>query len=265
MSISPVDLVMEGQVARVTLNRPDVLNAIDTALITALRAALAEAVAIGARALVLTGSGRAFCTGADLNDPLLTDYGIDKQEGSRRVMAEWLDPLVLDLANLPIPTVAAVNGIAAGGGIGLALTPDIVIAAKGVRFLSVFVPRLGLVPDMGVSWHLTQAFGVARARAIMLLGEPVSAEEATEAGLIWKTVSPEALMQKAQDIATRLAAGPPIAIARTRELARAALGNSLEAQINLESRYQAFLNSTDDAAEGLQAFRDKREPRFTGY
>lgn len=264
MSSSPVELVLENQVARLTLNRPDVLNAIDTALITAMRAALAEAVAAGARALVLTGAGRAFCTGADLNDPVLTDYGADKEEGSRRVMAEWIDPLVLELANLPIPTIAAVNGVTAGGGIGLALATDIVIAAEGARFLSVFVPRLGLVPDMGVSWHLTQAFGVARARAIMLLGEPVTAEEAAVAGLIWKTVPQDVLAQEAQALATRLAAGAPLAIARTRALARAALGNTLEAQIDLESRYQAFLNSTEDAAEGVQAFRDKREPRFTG-
>lgn len=264
MSLSPVDLVLEGRVARLTLNRPDVLNAIDTALIAAMRAALTEAVAAGARALVLTGSGRAFCTGADLNDPLLTDYGADKEEGSRRVMAEWIDPLVLDFANLPIPTIAAVNGVTAGGGIGLALAADIVIAAEGVRFLSVFVPRLGLVPDMGVSWHLTRAFGIARARAIMLLGEPITAAEAAAAGLIWKTVSPEALAGEAEAVAARLAAGAPLAIARTRALARAALGNTLEAQVSLESRHQAFLNSTEDAAEGLQAFRDKREPRFTG-
>ena len=264
MSLNSVDLVLEGPVARLTLNRPDVLNAINTTLIKDMRAALAEVISAGARALVLTGAGRAFCAGADLGDPILTDYGVDKEAGSRRVMAEWIDPLVLDLANLPIPTIAAVNGVTAGGGIGLALAADIVIAAEGVRFLSVFVPRLGLVPDMGVSWHLTQALGVARARAIMLLGEPVTAEEAAAAGMIWKAVPAEALAQEAHDVAARLAAGAPQAIARTRALARAAIGNTLEAQISLESRHQAFLNSTEDAAEGLQAFHEKRDPRFTG-
>lgn len=260
----PLRLDLAGGVAQLTLARPAVLNALDTRLIAALRAALAEAVARGARALVLTGEGRAFCAGADLTDPVLTDYGPDPEAGSRRVMAEWFDPLVLDLADLPIPTVAAVGGLAAGGGIGLALAADIVIAAEDARFLPVFVPRLGLVPDMGVSWHLTRALGPARARAILLLGEPLTATEAAAAGLIWQAVPPAALPDRAMAIAARLAAGPPLAIARTRDLVRAALANPLDDQIRLESRAQAFLNTTQDAAEGLAAFRGKRAPAFTG-
>lgn len=260
----PVTYALDGGVARLALNRPQVLNAIDTTLITAFRAALARAVDDGARALLLTGQGRAFCTGADLGDARLTDYGTDKQAGSARVMAEWIDPMILDFINLPIPTVAAVNGVAAGGGMGLALGADITLAADHARFLSVFVPRLGLVPDMGVSWHFTRALGPARARAVMLLGEPVTAPEAQAAGLIWKSLPAADLEAEATATARRLAEGPPLAIARTRALARAALGNTLPAQIALESQAQAFLNATDDAAEGLQAFREKREPRFTG-
>lgn len=259
-----VSLSVDQGVARLALARPDVLNAIDTTLITAFRKALAEAVARGARALLLTGQGRAFCTGADLGDPLLTDLGPDKEAGAARVMAEWIDPMILEFIDLPIPTVAAVNGVTAGGGIGLALAADIVIAADHARFLSVFVPNLGLVPDMGVSWHLTRALGPARARAVMLLGEPVTAADAVAAGLIWKAVPAADLEAEAHLAARRLAEGPPLAIARTRALTRAALQNPLAEQIALESRTQAFLNATDDAAEGLLAFREKRKPRFSG-
>lgn len=260
-----VELSLDQGIARLALARPEVLNAIDTTLITAFREALAEAVAGGARALLLTGQGRAFCTGADLDDPLLTNYGPDKEVGAARVMTEWIDPMILEFINLPIPTIAAVNGVVAGGGIGLALGADVVIADHHARFLNVFVPRLGLVPDMGVSWHLTRALGPARARAVMLFGEPITAPDAEAAGLIWKAVPAPNLEAEALSVARRLVEGPPFAIAYTRALTRAALENPLAAQIALESRAQAFLNSTEDAAEGLLAFREKREPRFTGH
>lgn len=260
----PVAYALEDGLARVTLRRPEVLNAIDTALIAAFRAALSRAVADGARALLLTAEGRAFCTGADLSDPRLTDYGEDRQAGSARVMAEWIDPMILDFVTLPIPTVAAVNGVAAGGGIGLALGADIVLAADHARFLSVFVPRLGLVPDMGVSWHLSRALGPARARAVMLLGEPITAPEAMASGLIWKSLPAADLLPEAEATARRLVCGPPLAQARARALAQAAQEQSLVEQIALESRTQAALNATEDAAEGLRAFLEKRDPRFTG-
>lgn len=260
----PVELTFEGRIAVLTLARPAALNAFDTGLIRAFRLALREAEGAGARALLLTGTGRAFCAGADLMDPLLTDYGDDKSAGSLRVMREWIEPLVLDLAALPLPTVAAVNGLAAGGGIGLALAADIVVAARSALFLNVFVPRLGLVPDMGVTWHLARALGPARARAIAMLGEPIAAAEAAACGLIWKAVDDVALMPEALAVAQRLAEGPPLALARIRKLVDEALNGGLEQQVRRESETQALLNATDDAGEGLAAFRQKRPPVFGG-
>src|SRR5260221_426801 len=186
MTDSPVDLVVENGVATLTLNRPDVLNALSIGTIRALRDALAAVRANpNARALVLTGCGRGFCTGADLNDPVIAlDGPLDERADKlARLMAADINPLMAELQALPLPKVAAVNGPAVGAGIGLALAADIVLAAESAYFLQVFTPRLGLVPDMGVTWHLPRLVGRARALAASLLGERISAETAADWGL----------------------------------------------------------------------------------
>ncbi|MBN9062158.1 MAG: hypothetical protein BGP06_10355 [Rhizobiales bacterium 65-9] len=264
MSAASITVHMENDIATLTLNRPGVLNAFDTAMIDDIRDALRALRDSGPRALLFTGAGRAFCVGADLNDPRLTDYGESPEEGSRAIMDRWITPLVLDLIKFPAPTVAAVNGVAAGGGIGLALAADIVIAARSARFYNVFVPRLGLVPDLGMTWRLTRALGPARARAVAMLGEPFDAETAAAWGLIWKACDDSALPAEAQALTRRLAAGPPLALSRTREAIEEAVGNSLVEQLAAEARHQAALNASEDAREGLAAFREKREPRFRG-
>jgi 2-(1,2-epoxy-1,2-dihydrophenyl)acetyl-CoA isomerase len=179
-------------------------------------------------------------------------------------MTSHFNPLARDLAAFPKPTVAAVNGVAAGGGVGLALACDIVLAARSATFIQVFAPQLGLVPDMGCSWHLPRLVGAARARALALLGDKLTAEKAAEWGLIWQAVDETDLMPQAAALAERLAAGPTLGLVRTREVLAAAFDNDLAAQLDLERRTQFELGNTEDFAEGVRAFVQKRPPQFTG-
>lgn len=262
---SPVTLDVSEGIAVLTLNRPDVLNALNTALIADFRGALRDVAADKAiRALLLTGAGKAFCAGADLRDPVLTDYGDDKRAGSRAIMAKWINPLVIELRQLPCPTIAAVNGMAVGGGIGLALAADIVIAARSAAFVQVFVPKLGLIPDMGTTWHMTRTLGPARARALAMLGEPISAQQAMDWGLIWKAVDDGLLLEQARSVAERLRDGPPLALQRVSRCIDSALENDFTSQIEIEADHQSSLNTTHDALEGILAFREKRKPVFRG-
>lgn len=260
-----VNLDIADGIATITLNRPQVLNALDTAMIGELREALRVIASGGSvRVVLMTGAGRAFCAGADLRDPVLTDHGEDKRVGSRAIMDKWINPLVTGLRGLPCPVVAAVNGAAVGGGIGLALAADIVIAAESASFVQVFVPKLGLVPDMGTTWHMTRALGPARARALAMLGEPVSARQAMAWGLIWKAVDDGALMNEARSVCERLRDGPPLALQRVSECIDSALENDLSTQLEIEAGHQSALNASEDALEGILAFREKRTPVFRG-
>jgi enoyl-CoA hydratase/carnithine racemase len=184
----PILHTVAGGVLTLTLNRPEALNALNRALMQRMRAALAEAAKdAGVRALVVTGAGRGFCAGADLTEPVATlaEGGPKLSPGQRtsEAMTSHFNPLVRDLYQFPKPTIAAVNGVAAGGGVGLALACDMVIAAKSATFIQVFAPKLGLVPDLGCSWQLPRLVGVARARGLALLGDRLSAEDAEKWGL----------------------------------------------------------------------------------
>jgi 2-(1,2-epoxy-1,2-dihydrophenyl)acetyl-CoA isomerase len=265
----PILHTVAGGVLTLTLNRPEALNALNRALMQRMRAALAEAAKdAGVRALVVTGAGRGFCAGADLTEPVATlaEGGPKLSPGQRtsEAMTSHFNPLVRDLYQFPKPTIAAVNGVAAGGGVGLALACDMVIAAKSATFIQVFAPKLGLVPDLGCSWQLPRLVGVARARGLALLGDRLSAEDAEKWGLIWSCVDDGKLMASAGDIATRLAAGPTRAFVRTREAFAAAFDNDFVAQIDLERRFQQELGDTADAREGVMAFVQKRPPEFKG-
>jgi 2-(1,2-epoxy-1,2-dihydrophenyl)acetyl-CoA isomerase len=241
----------------VTLNRPDRLNALDTTLIKELTAA---AGLIGAdasiRAVLLKASGRAFCSGADLMGSTIASV-----ESSLR---DQFNPMISAWYHLPIPVVAAVQGIAAGAGVSLALAADIVIAARSALFMQLFAPKLGLMPDLGASYHLPRMVGTARAKGLTLLGDPLPAADAASWGLIWACVDDAALVQESENISLRLAQGPTRAYRQIKEVFNEEPPNTLEEQLQRELTGQTALGQTRDFAEGLSAFRAKRAPLFRG-
>jgi len=253
-------------VATLTLNRPQSLNSLNKGLIDDIRGALrTTAKDDGVKVLVVTGAGRGFCAGADLANAGFND-GVQRTvgEGISHSMEIGYNPLVRDLAGFPKPVVVAVNGVAAGGGVGLALCGDIVIAARSSYFVQVFGPKLGLVPDMGCTWLFPQLLGRARSRALALLGDKLPAEKAAEWGLIWAAVADQDLMTEALILAQRLAKGPTKAFGAIKRVLDEASFNTLDQQLELERRVQHGLGDTDDFREGVTAFLTKREPQFKG-
>jgi 2-(1,2-epoxy-1,2-dihydrophenyl)acetyl-CoA isomerase len=253
-------------IAYVTLNRPDRLNALNLALLTDLRAAAA---AIDSdrdiRAVVLTASGRAFCSGADLmGDDLLGDQQRSRGENIGAGLREHFNPMVDAWYQLRAPVVVAVNGVAAGAGVSLALVGDIVLAARSATFLQLFAPKLGLMPDLGSTFHLPRLVGTARAKGLALLGDALTAADAASWGLIWACVDDAALHTQAESIARRFAAGPTQAFQRIKAVFNTELPRTLAEQLALEAVAQTELGDTLDFAEGVEAFRQKRAPKFTG-
>jgi 2-(1,2-epoxy-1,2-dihydrophenyl)acetyl-CoA isomerase len=240
---------------RLVLNRPERLNAFDRAMQEALHRALDDAEADrSCRAVVLAGSGRAFSAGQDLES-------VRSEADLGRVLEDGWNPLILRLGRLGVPTVAAVHGIAAGAGVALALACDIVLAARSARFHMAFA-RIGLIPDSGATWQLPRLIGPARARAISMLAEPVTAEQAEAWGMIWQAVEDEVFGAEAAKLAERLAAGPTAALVATRGAFAAAGTATLEAQLERERDLQRAAGQHPDYAEGVAAFLEKRAPRF---
>jgi 2-(1,2-epoxy-1,2-dihydrophenyl)acetyl-CoA isomerase len=253
-------------VAHVTLNRPDKLNALNLGLIEDLRAA---ATAIDAdpqiRAVLLTGAGRGFSSGADLaRDDFLHNPKRSMGENIGASLIEHFNPMVSAWHGLRVPLVVAVNGVAAGAGMSLALIGDIVLAAHSATFLQLFAPKLGLMPDLGSTFFLPRFVGTARAKGLTLLGDALSAADAARWGLIWACVEDEALMEQAEALARRLASGPTQAFERIKTAFNQQPANTLSEQLALEAIAQAELGDTKDFAEGVLAFRGKRAPKFTG-
>jgi len=257
-------LTVEDGIALLTLNRPDVLNSINTQLIADMRACVAEVASNPeARVLLITGSGRGFCAGADLAAQGQREEGMTVGQGVAHGMTVGFNPMMRELYALEKPIVAAVNGVTAGGGVGLALAADIVIAAKSATFVQVFGPRLGLIPDLGCTWHLPRLVGRARALGLALLGDKLPAETAAEWGLIWKCVEDDALMNEARAVAIRMAKGPTNAFGEIRKAIDAAGRNDFPGQLDYERDVQGMLGDHPNFTAGVKAFLTKKDPEFT--
>ena len=244
-----------------TLNRPDRLNSFSTAMHTELMASLVAAEAdVSCRCVILTGAGRGFCAGQDLSDGVFTP---GETPNLSITIATYYNPLIRKLRSLPMPVICAVNGVAAGAGANVALACDIVIAARSAKFIQAFA-KLGLVPDAGGTWLLPRLVGAARARALALLAEPVSAEQAETWGMIWKAVDDAGLMNEAHRLAAHFAMQPTAGLALMKQALDASETNSLDQQLDLECDLQGQAGRTPDYLEGVTAFMEKRAPRFVG-
>jgi 2-(1,2-epoxy-1,2-dihydrophenyl)acetyl-CoA isomerase len=251
----------EGAVRVLTLNRAATLNSFNAQMHRQLRAALDDAAAdTSVRALVLTGAGRAFCAGQDLNDPELGMVGGLPDVGG--VVEKLYKPLALRVRSMPVPVIAAVNGVAAGAGANLALGCDLVLAARSASFIQAF-SKIGLVPDCGGTWLLPRLVGRARAVGLAMTGDKLPAEEAQRIGLIWQCVDDAALMDTALALANRLAAMPTKALAETRAAIDEAIGLDYASALSMEARRQGELGTAHDAREGITAFVQKRAPKFS--
>lgn len=246
-----------GAVLTLTLNRPDALNALNAELRAALlRAVKGAARDDGVRAVILTGAGRGFCAGADLR-------GGSGEREFRRVLTAEYNPLIEAIRTLPKPVIAAVNGVAAGAGMSLALAADLVVAAEESRFVPAF-NRIGLVPDSGLTRTLVRGLGRHRALEILLGERHLHAEDAHVLGLVAAVVRPDALAETARALADRLAAGPTRGIGLTKRLLNAAEDDTLAETLAAEAALQALAGRTEDHAEGVAAFGEKRDPIFRG-
>lgn len=263
MTFETVIYELKDNVATVTMNRPDALNALSMQLTVDLDRSFRQAILDGARAVILTGSGRAFCSGGDLREM----KAMWDKEG--RIEAFLEDPLgalhgvIRLIRDTPIPFVAAVNGVCAGAGVNFALACDIVIAAEDASFREAFV-RIGLSPDCGGTFFLPRAVGEKIATELFMTGDAVTAERALRIGMINHVVQPQLLAIEAGKMAAKLASGPTGSIARVKQMMNATFSNDLAAQLALEHECQIESGKSEDFREGVAAFFEKRPPNFTG-
>jgi 2-(1,2-epoxy-1,2-dihydrophenyl)acetyl-CoA isomerase len=263
MSYETIQLEMRGSVCVLTLNRPERLNALNLQVAHDFKAAVGEALERSARVIVLTGAGRAFCAGGDLREM----QQIAKTDG--RVEAFFDEPLrhlneaILLIRKTPVPFIAAVNGVASGGGCNLALACDLVIAAESAKFNQAFI-KIGLTPDCGATFILPRLVGWKRATELLFTGDLISAQQAAEIGMINSVSHDDELMNKVMGMAERLAQAPTAAIAQIKMLLEASAVNDYGGQLDLERKTQIESGKTKDFVEGVSAFLEKRPPRFVG-
>ncbi len=262
MAYSKIELERDGEVAIIRLNDPATLNAVTLQTIEEIDAALSE-ISGSARAMILTGAGRAFCSGANLSGGMGVGGAAKGPPDAGSSLESHINPLMLRLRDLPLPWISAVKGSAAGVGCSLALAADIVVAGEGAFFLQAFA-RIGLVPDGGSTWLLARAIGRTRAMEMMLLGERIPARKAFEWGMVNRVVADDAVMPAAIELAKVLGAGPTKSLAMIRRQAWAASDASFEDAMALERNNQRDAGRTADHREGVAAFLAKRPPAFTG-
>jgi 2-(1,2-epoxy-1,2-dihydrophenyl)acetyl-CoA isomerase len=258
MAYRTIDFKLEGGIARLTLNRPDRLNSFTVEMHEEVAHALRSL--DGARVLVLTGAGRGFCAGQDLNDRAVAPgESVDLGES----VEKRYNPLIRTLTSLPFPVIARVNGVAAGAGANIALACDIVIAGKSAKFIQSFA-NIGLIPDSGGTWVLPRLVGQARALGLALTAEPLPAEKAEEWGLIWRAVEDDRLDSEVDALANRFASAPTRGLAAIKKMIRESWGHSLDEELELQRDAMRELGGSEDYREGVAAFMGKRTPNFTG-
>ncbi|MDT9599976.1 2-(1,2-epoxy-1,2-dihydrophenyl)acetyl-CoA isomerase PaaG [Sphingosinicella rhizophila] len=258
MAYRTIDFKQAGGIARLTLNRPDRLNSFTVEMHEEVARALEGAG--DARVLIITGAGRGFCAGQDLNDRAVAPG--EKVDLGHSVES-YYNPLIRKLTSLPMPVIARVNGVAAGAGANIALACDIVVAAKSAKFIQSFA-SIGLIPDSGGTWVLPRLVGQARALGLALTAEPLPAEKAAEWGLIWKAVEDIELDAEVDTLAARFATAPTRGLAAIKKMIRASWTHSLDEELDLQRDAMRELGYSDDYREGVAAFMEKRTPRFTG-
>ncbi len=261
--MTPIDVRRKDGAAWIELRRPEALNALDGPLKDALLAALRDAAADPAvRAVALTGAGRGFCVGQDLKE-LEGAYRAGHAADFADVLETHYAPIIRLLAGMPKPTVAVVNGVAAGAGMSLALACDLRLAASASRFRLAFA-GIALVPDASATWHLPRLVGLSRAMDLALLGDWVAADEALACGLVNRVWPAGEFAERAEAAVAALAAGPTLAFARTKALLRDNLQATLDEALTAEEKAQVAAGQTSDHLEGVTAFLEKRQPRFQG-
>jgi len=251
---------IENKVATLTLNRPEVFNSFNREMALLLQNELDECEKNPeVRAIVITGSGKAFCAGQDLKEVTSPELN----PGFKKILEEHYNPIISRIRNIEKPIIGAINGVAAGAGANIALACDVVIASENASFIQAF-SKIGLVPDSAGTFFLPRLIGFQKASALMMLGDKVSAEEAEKLGMIYKVVSAENLLEEVNNIANTLANMPTKALGLTKRLLNQSMMNSLEEQLNLESKLQIEAAQSEDYAEGVDAFVNKRKPEFKG-
>lgn len=255
-----IEFELRERIGRVTLNRPDRLNSFTTQMHLELGEVLRDHVG-DARVIVITGAGPGFCAGQDLNDRAVSS-GSHPVDLGNTVETGW-NPLVRRITTMPQPVIARVNGVAAGAGANVALACDIAVAGRSAKFIQSF-SAIGLIPDSGGTWVLPRLVGQARAMALALTGEPISAEKAEEWGMIWKCVDDEALDAEVDALAYKLASLPPLGLAAIKEMMRSNWIRSLDQELDHQRDTMRRLGYTEDYREGVAAFLEKRPANFVG-